>query len=107
MVHATRFASLLGTAAAIATLLSPGAALADDDKQAVYTITNSASGNQVLAFHRSAHGQLTPDGTFPTGGNGTGTGLGSGHSLVISRDGRTLAVVNAGSSTISTFRVEQ
>jgi 6-phosphogluconolactonase (cycloisomerase 2 family) len=106
MVQATRFLHILAAAAAIGTLLSPTAALADDAKTAVYTITNAASGNAVLAFQRSAHGELTPAGTFPTGGTGTGAGLGSGHSLVVSRDGRTLAVVNAGSSSISAFRVE-
>jgi hypothetical protein len=42
----------------VGTLLVPTAALADDEKQAVYTITNSASGNEVLAFHRAANGQL-------------------------------------------------
>ena len=47
-----------------------------------------------------------PRGTFPTGGMGTGAGLGSGHSLVVSNDGRALVVVNAGSSTVSAFRVE-
>src|SRR5207244_5302396 len=40
----------------------------------VYTITNAASGNAVLAFHRAANGALTPAGTFPTGGTGTGGG---------------------------------
>lgn len=106
MVHATRFLHVLAAAAAVGALLSPSAALADDAKTAVYTITNAASGNAVLAFHRSARGELTPAGTFPTGGTGTGAGLGSGHSLVVSRDGRTLAVVNAGSSSVSAFRVE-
>src|SRR5207249_6349193 len=74
-------------------------------KKAVYTITNAASGNEVLAFDRAANGELTPAGTFPTGGTGTGAGLGSGHSLVVSKDGRALVVVNAGSSTVSAFKV--
>jgi 6-phosphogluconolactonase len=56
-------------------------------------------------FHRAANGALAPAGTFPTGGAGTGAGLGSGHSLVVSKDGRALVVVNAGSSTVSAFKV--
>ena len=34
------------------------------------------------------------------------SGLGSGHSLVVSRDGRALVVVNAGNSTVSAFKVD-
>jgi len=111
MVHATRrrlarrFLHVLAAAAALGALLTPSAALADGEKKAVYTITNAASGNAVFAFHRSANGELTPAGTFPTGGTGTGAGLGSGHSIVVSKDGRALVVVNAGNSTISAFKV--
>lgn len=107
MVPATRFARLLVAIAALGALLTPSAALADSDKQAVYTITNSATGNEVLAFHRAANGELTAAGSFATGGLGTGAGLGSGHSLAVSRDGRMLVVVNAGSNSISAFTVEK
>ena len=112
MVHATRrrlarrVLHVFAAAAAVGALLTPSAALADGEKKAVYTITNAASGNAVLAFHRAANGALTPAGTFPTGGTGTGAGLGSGHSLVVSRDGRALVVVNAGNSTVSAFKVD-
>ena len=68
---------------------------------AVYTTTNSPSGNAIEAFTRGADGSLTPAGTYPTGGNG-GT-LGSGHSIVVSPDGRTVIAVNAGSNSISEF----
>src|SRR4029079_16922283 len=104
--HNRFFAYVLAAAGIAGTLLAPTAALADDDKQAVYTITNNASGNEVLAFHRAADGRLTPAGSFPTGGMGTGAVLGSGHSLVTSNNGRVLVVVNAGSNSISAFRVE-
>src|SRR5207244_8432657 len=113
MVHATRrrhgrlLVHVLAAAAALGALVAPSAALADGEKKAVYTITNAASGNEVLAFQRSANGSLTPAGSFATGGTGTGAGLGSGHSLVVSDDGQELVVVNAGSSTISAFKVEQ
>lgn len=112
MVHATRrrhgrlLAHVLAAAAALGALVAPSAALADAEKKAVYTITNAASGNEVLAFQRSGNGSLTPAGVFATGGTGTGTGLGSGHSLVVSDDGRELVVVNAGSSTISAFKID-
>ena len=44
---------------------------------------------------------LTPAGTYPTGGDG-GT-LDSGHSIAVSRDGRVVVNVNAGSNSISAF----
>ncbi len=106
MVHAPRLVHMLAAVAAVGALLTPSAVLADDDKKAVYTITNAARGNEVLAFHRSASGALSPAGSFPTGGTGTGAGLGSGHSLVVSNDGHELVVVNAGSNSISAFKVE-
>jgi DNA-binding beta-propeller fold protein YncE len=40
-----------------------------------------------------------------TGGNGSGAGLGSGHSLVVSADGDEVVAVNAGSNSISAFAV--
>ncbi len=106
MVHAPRLVHMLAAVAAVGALLTPSAVLADDDKKAVYTITNAARGNEVLAFHRSASGALSPAGSFPTGGTGTGAGLGSGHSLVVSNDGHELVVINAGSNSISAFKVE-
>lgn len=70
---------------------------------AVYTLTNSASGNAVAVFDRAANGALAPDGTVPTGGVGTGAGLGSQGALVLDDD--RLFAVNAGSNTISMLRV--
>jgi 6-phosphogluconolactonase len=72
---------------------------------AVYTLTNSASGNAVVAFGRGADGTLAAQGTFPTGGNGTGSSLGSQGGVVLSSDGRQLFAVNAGSNTVSLFSV--
>jgi 6-phosphogluconolactonase len=72
---------------------------------AVYTLTNSPSGNAVVAFGRAADGTLTRQGTFPTGGNGTGSSLGSQGGVVVSNDGRQLFAVNAGSNTVSLFSV--
>ncbi len=85
----------------------------------VYAMTNSAAGNAVVAFRRE-NGSLIPIGTFPTGGRGTGTGevsmatpqdgidpLASQGSLVLNYDGTLLFAVNAGSHSISSFRVKK
>ena len=51
---------------------------------AVYTETNSKVGNAVLVFNRMEDGQLAgPIGEYPTGGKGTGAGLGSQGALAI------------------------
>jgi hypothetical protein len=72
---------------------------------AVYTSTNDPAGNRVLAFSRAGDGSLTSAGSFPTGGVGTGSGLGSQGALVLSESHRVLYVVNAGSNDISAFAV--
>jgi 6-phosphogluconolactonase (cycloisomerase 2 family) len=81
------------------------ASSSDNSPGAVYTLTNSAAGNVVVAYNRAADGTLTSQGAFPTGGNGTGTGLGSQGAVVLSDDGRQLFAVNAGSNSISLFAV--
>lgn len=93
------------TAAVLAAVLSPVTAHASPPRTgqgAVYTLTNAAGGNAVVAFDRDATGSLTPAGTYPTGGSGGS--LGSGHAIVVSNDGRTVAAVNAGSNSLSVFR---
>ncbi len=71
----------------------------------VYTLTNQTNGNAVAAFHRGADGSLTPAGVYPTGGLGSGGGLGSQGAVVLSENGRLLLAVNAGSDQISSFLV--
>jgi 6-phosphogluconolactonase len=71
----------------------------------VYSMTNAAAGNSVVAFFRSADGRLLPQRTFPTGGTGTGAGLGSQGSLALSQNLQWLFATNAGSSQISVFQV--
>lgn len=71
----------------------------------VYTMTNSAAGNQVLVFDRAGKGVLTLAQTVDTAGNGTSAGLGSQGAVTLSQDGHWLFVVNAGSGTVSTFGV--
>jgi 6-phosphogluconolactonase len=73
--------------------------------RSVYVMDNVATRNAIVRFHRSSGGALTAAGTFPTGGLGTGQGLGSQGALILSRDGRHLYAVNAGSDEISVFDV--
>ena len=72
---------------------------------AVFTITNATAGNAVAAFARNNDGTLTYVGATPTGGTGTGAGLGSQGAVVLSDDGHRLYAVNAGSDSISELAV--
>ena len=71
----------------------------------VFTLSNQTVGNAVLVFRRAADGSLTPQGTVASGGTGTGGGLGSQNAVVLSRDGKLLFAVNAGSNSVSSFAV--
>ncbi len=78
------------------------------DEGAVYTMTNATAGNEIVAFHRASNGALSALGTFSTGGLGTGgtvDPLGSQYALILSADHRLLVAVNAGSNTVTAFRV--
>ena len=72
---------------------------------AVYTLTNQAASNAVAVFTRGADGTLTPGGSVATGGTGTGASLGSQGAVSLSKDGRWLFAVNAGSNDVSVFAV--
>lgn len=72
----------------------------------VYTQSNSASGNEVIALQRDASGGLTMQSKTATGGLGLGMGLGSQGSVVLVTDTRKLLVVNAGSNSLSVFRLD-
>lgn len=74
---------------------------------AVYVTSNAAAGNEILAFERTSDGQLAPSVAYPTGGLGTGGGLGNQASLALTKDHRFLYTVNAGSGDISTFAVDR
>lgn len=100
---------VLVLAALLSFMALPKATLAKDDRDggAVYVLSNQPAGNEVLAFSRAADGTLSPAGSFATGGTGTGGGLGSQGALIITRNGRWLFAVNAGSHEISSFRVRK
>jgi len=71
----------------------------------VYTSTNGAGANEVVAYSRAADGSLGPPQHFATGGTGTGGGLGSQGAIALSEDGYWLLSVNAGSDDITVFAV--
>jgi 6-phosphogluconolactonase len=72
---------------------------------AVYTMTNDPGGNAIVAYDRYDDGRIVLSQTVPTGGLGTGGGLGSQGSVTLSDDGGWLFAVNAGSDDVSVFRV--
>ncbi len=69
--------------------------------RAVYTSTNAVDGNEMRVFERAADGSLTQTHSFPTGGAGTGAGLGSQGAIAIYEDW--LLVVNAASNDVTVF----
>ena len=78
---------------------------------AVFVQTNNPSGNQILAYDQASDGTLTTAGTYDTGGNGgveTGSvvdPLASQGSLTLADRGHALLAVNAGSNSVSVFRL--
>ena len=88
----------------IAGFTSPATA-ATDGFGAVYTSTNATAGNQILVFNRGTNGSLTLQGSYATGGLGSGASLGSQSAVVLSQNNHWLFTVNAGSNQISSFSV--
>lgn len=82
-----------------------GSAVAGSNVGAVYVQSNAGSGNAVIAYARASNGALSSLGSFPTGGFGSGAGLGSQGAVTLSADGHWLLAVNAGSDEISSFAV--
>lgn len=70
---------------------------------AVYTMDNALGSNHVIAFNRHKDGTLGKPKKYATQGGGTGSGLGSQGAIV--SDGEYLYVCNAGSNSISVFRI--
>lgn len=98
----------IGTALVAATSLivtGNASARTSDPVGAVYTASNSPAGNEILMFNRSADGALTFVAAFPTGGVGTGAGLGNQGGVVMTADGKFVIVVNAGSHDVSVLEV--
>ena len=88
----------------LAVLAGPAAAMAHSGG-ALYTQTNDPAGNVVQRFDRAADGRLARRGTLPTGGSGSRALGGRQGAVELSDDGRTVYAVNAGSNSVTTFRV--
>lgn len=73
----------------------------------VFTLSNAASGNSVIAYTRSQEGTLKQTASpYPTGGMGSGAGLGSQGALVLQPESSLLFAVNAGSNEVSVLKVK-
>ncbi|MGR9051282.1 MAG: lactonase family protein [Gammaproteobacteria bacterium] len=75
--------------------------------ETVYTLSNAADDNEVLVFQHFEDGSMAALGHFSTGGTGTGGGLGNQGALALSKNGRYLFAVNAGSNDVSVFKVRR
>jgi 6-phosphogluconolactonase (cycloisomerase 2 family) len=71
----------------------------------VFTSTNATGGNELLVFAPARGGDLALVERIATNGQGTGAALGSQSAVTLSSDGRHAFVVNAASSTVSTFAI--
>ncbi len=91
-------------------LFMPVLTQAGDKPGAVYAMTN-ADENEIVVYHRAADGTLSLVGTVDTGGAGATTepndALGASNPLILSQDHRSLFAVNAGSNSISVFRIRR
>jgi len=92
------------TAAGTDDLTSLNRAGGDANIFAVVTESNSDAGNEVMIYSRGHDGTLSFTGSYPTGGMGSGDGLGSQGAVVLS--GRYIYAVNAGSDDISVLRFD-
>lgn len=107
----SRIRRLVFLAGAVSTLALAGQAHAAPFFGALYAGTNILSGNSVAAYGRNADGTLSPIAAFATGGLGASLDTGNGSDpflaagSITTADGRFLLVVNAGSNTLSSFRI--
>jgi 6-phosphogluconolactonase (cycloisomerase 2 family) len=90
-----------------------------DAAGAVYSLSNDPRRNTVVVFNRDAGGKLRPAGTYETGGTGSGSFEDAANALVLgdaqgeaapnnlTDATRFLFATNAGSNTVSVFRVNE
>ncbi len=79
----------------------------DSKSHFVYTESNEAGHNQILAYEIHWDGSLHLEGTTASGGAGMGMGLGSQGALVLDKEHEWLFAVNAGSNSVSSFKVHR
>jgi 6-phosphogluconolactonase len=98
--------AVIGIVAAATTL----SARAQTARETVFVMTNAANRNEVIAYRQSPDGHFSETNRYATGGRGSGgitDPLQSQGSLTLSKDHTLLFAANAGSGTISVFRVER
>jgi len=113
MRQALLFSTLLATVlAATAGAASAHGATNGAKASVVFVQTNQPGGNQVIVYDRGIDGRLSQAGMYATGGDGgTAAGAVSDHlasqgSLVYDAGHKLLIAVNAGSDSVSTFRIQ-
>lgn len=79
----------------------------ENENGVIYTMDNAAGGNHVLSYERGERGNLFNAQSVATGGTGSGAGLSSQGSVILSDDGDWLFACNAGSSEISVLRASK
>jgi len=96
----------------VVTAAVPAMAVGENEESAaqhaVFVMTNDADANEIVAFERAPNGTLHSPRKFSTGGRGSGGNvdpLGSQGSLTFSDDREFLFATNAGSGSVSVFRV--
>lgn len=72
----------------------------------VYTMSNKASGNEIMAYTVNSDGTLDEAAKFSTGGTGTDADLNSQGSMALALGGKMLYAVNPGSNDLSVFYVQ-
>lgn len=73
----------------------------------IYTSSNEAEGNRVIAFDVNKRtGRLVQLGSFDTQGTGTGAPIGNQSALTTDASDRWLFVTNAGDGSITSFRLQ-
>lgn len=76
-----------------------------DNNHYLYTESNGSGTNTILTYKITGNGSLNLQGTIDAGGNGTGVKLGSQGALVLDNNNEWLYAVNAGSNSVSSYRV--
>ncbi|MEO6453541.1 MAG: beta-propeller fold lactonase family protein [Ginsengibacter sp.] len=71
----------------------------------VYTEGNTAGTNHILSYRIMSDGTLHYESATASGGAGAGSGLGSQGAVVIDNNHEWLYAVNAGSNSVSTFKI--
>jgi hypothetical protein len=114
MSNSRRAATLAFVATGVLTVAQGiGFAQEANSPGAVYAMTNDAANNAIVVLNRSADGTLTPRGSFPTGGQGSGTFENSANSLIVGEQSPNnlggslhyLFATNAGSDSVSVLRI--